>query len=82
MVLIELILSSLVMFMLSFFEILRGVLHKLEYYKSRFFWQSDGHKKYRLARWGVICQPKEIGGLGVKDLDVQNQCLLSGGLNL
>lgn len=47
-----------------------------------FFWQSDGHKKYRLARWGVICQPKEIGGLGVKDLDVQNQCLLSGGLNL
>jgi hypothetical protein len=33
--------------------------------------------KYRLARWYVVCQPKVLGGLGVSNLDVKNNCLLS-----
>ena len=61
-VLINSVLTSLTMFMLSFFEVPKGVLEKLDYYRSRFFWQSDKHKKYRLAKWSIICQPKEIGG--------------------
>jgi hypothetical protein len=44
-VLINSILSSLSIFMLSFFEVPREILKKLDYYRSRFFWQSDGHKK-------------------------------------
>jgi hypothetical protein len=44
-VLINSVLTSLAMFMLSFFEVPRGVLEKLEYYRSHFFWQSDNHKK-------------------------------------
>jgi hypothetical protein len=40
-VLINSVLSSLPMFMLSFFEIPRGVLKKLDYFRLRFFWQSD-----------------------------------------
>jgi hypothetical protein len=44
-VLINSVLSNLSMFMLSFFEVPRGVLERLDYYKSRFVWQSDGHKK-------------------------------------
>jgi hypothetical protein len=27
------------------FEIPKIVLHKLDYYRSRFFWQGDNHKK-------------------------------------
>ena len=66
------------MFMISFFEVPWGVLEKLEYYRSRFFWQSDNHKKkYRLAKWSILCQTKDQGGLGIKNLDIQNQCLLS-----
>jgi hypothetical protein len=50
-VLINLVLTSLVMFMLSLFEVPRGVLGKIDYYRSRFYWQSDQHKKkYRLVR--------------------------------
>jgi len=49
-VLINSVLSSLSMYMLSFSEILRGVLKKLDYFRSRFFWQSDEHKKYRLTK--------------------------------
>jgi hypothetical protein len=49
-VLINSIFSNLSMFRLSFFEGPRGVLERLDYYRSRFFGQSDGHKKkYRLT---------------------------------
>ena len=77
-VLINSVLTSLAMFMLSFFEVPKGVLEKLDYFRTRFFWQYDEHKKkYRLVKWSILCQPKEIGGLGIKNLDIQNRCLLS-----
>jgi hypothetical protein len=50
-VLINSVLFSLPMFMLSFFEIPRGVLEKIDCFRSRFYWQNDQHKrKYRLTR--------------------------------
>jgi hypothetical protein len=77
-VLINSILSSLAMFMLSFYEVPKEVLHKLDFYRSRFFWQGDDHKKkYRLAKWGIICRSKDQGGLGILNLELQNKCLLS-----
>ncbi|WVZ55695.1 hypothetical protein U9M48_006322, partial [Paspalum notatum var. saurae] len=46
--------------------------------RSGFFWQGDNHrKKYRLAKWGLLCLPKEQGGLGILNLEAQNTCLLS-----
>ena len=76
--LINSVLTSLAMFMLSFFEVPRGVLDKLDYYYSRFFWQGDEHKKkYRLAKWDILCQPKEQGGLGIQNIDLHNKFLLS-----
>jgi hypothetical protein len=66
------------MFMLSFFEVLGGVLEKIYYFRSWFFWQGSDHKKkYRLAKWEILCQPNEVGGLGIQNIDVQNKCLLS-----
>ena len=77
-VLINSVLSSLPMFLLSFFEIPKGVLKRLDFYRSRFFWQSDQHKKkYRLTKWSIICRPKDQGGLGVELLQIKNKCLLS-----
>jgi hypothetical protein len=63
--------------MISFFLFPKGVLHKLDYYRSRFFWQGDSEKKkYRLAKWSVVCCPKDQGGLGIHDLSVKNTALL------
>jgi hypothetical protein len=76
-VLINSVLTSLPMFMLSFFEIPKGVRKRLDFFRSRFFWQSDGHKrKYRLTRWNIICRPKDQGGLGIEVLEIKNKCLL------
>jgi hypothetical protein len=50
-ILINSSLTSLPMFMLSFFEIPKGVRKRLDFFQSRFFWQCDGHKKkYRLTK--------------------------------
>jgi hypothetical protein len=77
-VLINPILTRMVLFMLLFFQMPRGVLEKIEYFRSRFFWQSDEHKKkYRLAKWDILCQPKDYGGMGIMNIDVQNRCMLS-----
>jgi hypothetical protein len=62
-VLINSILSTLPMFIMSFFRIPKGVLEKLDYYRSRFFWQCDEHKKkYRLAKWSILRKPKSVCG--------------------
>jgi hypothetical protein len=44
-VLINSVLTSLSMFMLSFMEIPVGVRKRLDYYRSNFFWQSDEKKE-------------------------------------
>jgi hypothetical protein len=58
------------MFMMSFFEILKGVLKNLDYFRSRlFYWQGSSDKhKYRLAKWDILCRPKDQGGLVILDL--------------
>ena len=64
--------------MLSFFRMTKGILRKVDYYRSRFFWQNNEHKKkYRLEKWGLLNTPKCMRGLGITNLDTQNNCLLS-----
>jgi hypothetical protein len=54
-VLINSVLSSLPMFILSLFKIPKGVLEKIDYFRSRFFWQNDSQKKkYRLMKWDIV----------------------------
>ncbi|WVZ51649.1 hypothetical protein U9M48_002771 [Paspalum notatum var. saurae] len=66
------------MFMMSFFEVPKGILKKLDFYRSIFFWQGDNHKKkYRLSKWDILSLPKDQGGLGILNLEIQNKCLLS-----
>jgi hypothetical protein len=77
-VLINYVLSSLPMFMLSFFKVPKGVLENIDYFRSRFFWQHDSQKKkYILTKWSIMCQPKDQGGLGIQNLEIQNECILS-----
>ena len=66
------------MFMMYFFEVPKGILKKLDFYRPAFFWQGDCHKrKYRLIKQEILCLPKDQGGLGILNLETQNVCLLS-----
>jgi hypothetical protein len=54
-ILINSVLTSLPMFLLSFFEIPIEVRKRLDFFHSRFFWQSDQNKKkYRLSKWNMV----------------------------
>ena len=41
-VLINSLLTNMLLYMLSFFQITKGVPKRLDYFRSRFFWQGDG----------------------------------------
>jgi hypothetical protein len=76
-ILINSVMSNMVSYMLSFFLLPKGVLNRLDFFRSRFFWQGQSEKKkYRLAKWSVVCRPKDQGGLGIYDLEVKNTSLL------
>jgi hypothetical protein len=76
-VLLNSVLSSLPMFMMSFFEVPKGVLKNLDHFRSRFFWQGSAIKhNYRLSKWDILCRPKDQGGLGILNLQLQNKFLL------
>jgi hypothetical protein len=63
--------------MISSFLLPKGVLQRLDYYRSRFFWQGDSEKKkYRLVKWSLVCRPKDQGGLGIHELQAKNTSLL------
>lgn len=58
------------MFMLSFFLAPKGVLKKVDFYRSRFISQEyDGRKKYDFVKWSKVCLPKDQGALGILDLE-------------
>jgi hypothetical protein len=44
-VLVNSVITSLPMFMLSFLEISKGVRKRLDYYRSHLFWQEEDDKK-------------------------------------
>jgi hypothetical protein len=63
--------------MISFFQLPKGILHRLDYLRSKFFWQEDSKKKkYGLTKWNVVCHPKVQCGLGIHDLELKNKALL------
>jgi hypothetical protein len=67
----------MVMFMHSFFQVPKGVLEKVEYFRSIFFWQNDEHKKVHISQMGHTLPTKRPGRMGIMNIDIQNQCLLS-----
>lgn len=70
-------LSSVPLYMLSFYELPKGVQKRQDFFRVKFLWQDDqGVKKYHLVNWPTVCLPKDQGGLGVLDLRKMNMALL------
>ena len=75
-VLADSVLGSLLIYAMGALELPKGTL-KAEKCRT-FVWtgaeQASGAKC--LVAWEQVCLPKESGGLGLKNLSVQNQCML------
>jgi hypothetical protein len=64
--------THMVLYMISFLPLLKGVLQRLDYYQSRFFWQGDD-KKISIDHGMQI---KDQVGLGIHGLQVKNTTLV------
>ena len=61
-VLINSVLTNMVLYMLSFFHLPKGVLQRLDYFRSRFFWQSDNEKRNIAWLGGILYVGPKVKG--------------------
>lgn len=77
-ILICYVLDSLPTYFMSVFQLPKKVIKATDSIRRAFFWTAEemctGAKC--LIVWKNVCKPKKFGGLGIKDLHIQNNCLL------
>ena len=67
--LLKSILSSLPTYYLSLFIVPKAVVVRLERIQRNFLWGSSVECfKYPLVAWENVCLPRELGGLGIRNL--------------
>jgi hypothetical protein len=77
------VLSSTVTYVMCSFKLLIGVIENIDRIKKRCLWRGTNPEKKggNLAAWSMVQKPKNKGGLGVRNLRLQNDALLLEQLN-
>nr|KYP49697.1 Putative ribonuclease H protein At1g65750 family [Cajanus cajan] len=71
-------LTSLPLYFLSFYKMLKQVVRNIVKIQRVFLWGAkEGERKIPWVSWKKICQDKIKGGLGVKNIEMFNDALLS-----
>lgn len=71
-------LANLPIYFMSLFRMPLAVAKRIEKIQRQFFWGDTVEKKrLHLIKWEMIAKKKEYGGLGIKNLMVQNLALLA-----
>ena len=70
------VLTAIPTYPLSCLPLPKFLHHKLESKLRDFLWNDyEDSKKLALIKWDQISKPKEFGGLGIKNLQLQNEAL-------
>ncbi|KAJ1695517.1 hypothetical protein LUZ63_012215 [Rhynchospora breviuscula] len=70
------VLSSIPVFFMSAFQLPSWVIKAIDKVRRIFIWQGNSGRGLPLLAWSRVCLPKELGGLGLIDLKLQNISLL------
>lgn len=56
----------------------KTVIKAIDRRRRAFFWTREDscHGSKCLVAWEQVCTSKQFGGLGLKDLELQNHCML------
>jgi hypothetical protein len=73
------VLSALPAYLMSCFKLPQWVIDELERLLRAFFWKGKNSVNGSdcLVAWDYVCRSYEEGGLGIKNLRIQNDCLLT-----
>ena len=75
--LINVVLTALTMFFLSFFRATTAMINRLTAIQRKFLWGGSCEgKKIAWIPWSKVCAPRAKGGLGIKDIKALNNALL------
>lgn len=75
-ILINSCLSS-TLYCICFYGLQDGVHKKMDGVRSNFLWQGAEEKiRYHMAKFEMVCRPKDQGGLGIINTKIMNDCLL------
>lgn len=62
----------------SYFLLPKSLCYELDQIKSKFWWQKNSQKKgMHWCRWSDLCYPKDMRGMGFRDLYKFNVALLA-----
>lgn len=77
-VLIKSVIQSIPTYVMSCFELPKGLCHDLHQIMAKFWWGSRGtEKKIHWESWDKLCSPKSAGGMGFRNLTSFNISLLA-----
>jgi len=77
-VLLNSVINAIPIFYLSFLRMPVKVWRRLVRIHREFLWGGvKGGKKISWVRWTKVCQPKHLGGLGIRDIRLVNLSLLA-----
>jgi len=77
-VLINAVLDGQLSYLMGAIPLLQGFIQKIDQRRRSFLWTGDreAHGSNCLVNWDTVCNSRQQGGLGIRDLNVQNSCLL------
>ena len=76
-VLVNVVLSSLPTYYMLSSQLPVGVIEVIDRSRRHCLWRKkDKDKVNSLAAWGMVCLPKNKGGLGIRNLKLQNAAIL------
>ena len=75
--LIKSVLDALPSYMMSLFPIPKNTVKKINQLRRSFLWNwNKQYKCYFLVKWDTLTLSRKQGGLGIKKLNLQNNCRL------